>query len=209
MKKLIMIVLASAALLVAAFAIAQSAHPNHHVVQKGDTLWDISARFLGKPWLWPEIWQASPQVHNPHLIYPGDVPSLSYANRIGLDPGPRIGDPISAIPCMSFPHSWKTTIWLATSPACPALLAWRKVDYLFPLVIRSMEGLMEVHGDPDGRSCDRKRFYPRAWRVADLRHPRHSWPRPELCVGRWGQSGPHLPKACQLTTKRRRGAQNG
>src|SRR5699024_2180035 len=62
----------------AAGAQLQPDHPDTYVVQKGDTLWDISARFLQKPWLWPEIWRANPQVHNPHLIYPGDVLDLSY-----------------------------------------------------------------------------------------------------------------------------------
>jgi hypothetical protein len=60
-------------------------HPEVYVVQPGDTLWDISAKFLEKPWLWPEIWQVNPQVQNPHLIYPGDVLSLVY-----IDGKPRL-----------------------------------------------------------------------------------------------------------------------
>jgi len=55
-------------------------HPDTYVVRKGDTLWSISARFLQRPWQWPEVWQANPQVHNPHLIYPGDVLNLAYLN---------------------------------------------------------------------------------------------------------------------------------
>ena len=86
----------------AAGAQLRAGHPDTYVVKKGDTLWDISARFLQKPWLWPEIWQANPQVHNPHLIYPGDVLNLEYGTQghvITLQPRARVeGNPIPAIP---------------------------------------------------------------------------------------------------------------
>jgi hypothetical protein len=85
----------------AAGAQLRADHPDTYTVHKGDTLWGISARFLSKPWLWPEIWQANPQVQNPHLIYPGDVLNLSFINgpRLGLQPRVRAeGEPIPAIP---------------------------------------------------------------------------------------------------------------
>jgi len=64
--------------------------PERYVVVPGDTLWDISARFLRDPWYWPEIWYVNPQVENPHLIYPGDVLVLTWVDgqpRVMLERG--------------------------------------------------------------------------------------------------------------------------
>ncbi|MFC4952088.1 LysM peptidoglycan-binding domain-containing protein [Acinetobacter puyangensis] len=64
--------------------------PNVYVVKKGDTLWDISGRFLQRPWRWPEIWASNKHVKNPHWIYPGDrllLCTLDGRPLIGKDEG--------------------------------------------------------------------------------------------------------------------------
>lgn len=88
MRKLLY-ALAASMLLLTSWAHAapdlRSDHPERYTVVKGDTLWDISARFLNNPWYWPEIWHVNPQVQNPHLIYPGDELALVY-----IDGEPRV-----------------------------------------------------------------------------------------------------------------------
>jgi hypothetical protein len=50
--------------------------PEHHVVRRGDTLWDISWVYFNNPWVWPKVWSYNPAITNPHWIYPGDLVRL-------------------------------------------------------------------------------------------------------------------------------------
>ena len=47
--------------------------PTVYVIQKGDTLWGLSGKFLNNPRYWPNLWSKNPQVTNPHFIYPGQT----------------------------------------------------------------------------------------------------------------------------------------
>ncbi|MBI5070527.1 MAG: LysM peptidoglycan-binding domain-containing protein [Deltaproteobacteria bacterium] len=49
------------------------APPDTYTVKPGDTLWDLSGRFLNNPWYWPKVWSYNPEVTNPHWIYPGNM----------------------------------------------------------------------------------------------------------------------------------------
>lgn len=50
--------------------------PQQHIVQKGDTLWDICGQYFRDPWRWPNVWALNAQITNPHWIYPGDIVRL-------------------------------------------------------------------------------------------------------------------------------------
>lgn len=44
----------------------------YYIIVRDDTLWDLSKRFLGNPYLWPQIWDRNKYITDAHWIYPGD-----------------------------------------------------------------------------------------------------------------------------------------
>ena len=63
----------------------------YYTVKKGDTLWDLSQRFVDSPWLWPDLWQRNGQIANPHRIYPGErirIYHKDWIERMRTEPEP-------------------------------------------------------------------------------------------------------------------------
>lgn len=57
-----------------------------YIVKRGDTLWDISGRFLKSPWMWPKLWEQNRYIVNPHLIFPGEPIALVGAPEVPAAP---------------------------------------------------------------------------------------------------------------------------
>jgi LysM repeat protein len=63
-----------------------------YTIKKGDTLWDISAKFLNDPFLWPKLWQRNPYITNPHWIYPGNPLRLSAFEEAKKEEPPKVAE---------------------------------------------------------------------------------------------------------------------
>ncbi len=106
--KIISLLVLAASFLLTAFAGAQDLKaeaPDRYTVQRGDTLWSISGRYLEKPWNWPQLWDMNrEQVRNPHRIFPGDIIVLDRAtgrlsvDTVKLSPSVRREDLTQAVP---------------------------------------------------------------------------------------------------------------
>jgi nucleoid-associated protein YgaU len=93
-KSLLALLLLAATGVVQAQVQLRDGYPQRYTVAAGDTLWDISGKFLKEPWKWQEIWRVNPQVRDPDLIYPGDILTLSFVDgqpRLTLNRGESRG----------------------------------------------------------------------------------------------------------------------
>lgn len=66
-----------------------------YTIVRGDTLWDLAARFYGDPYLWPQLWEQNRYILDAHWIYPGDpllvdvevTTAEEYTQSAGAGPG--------------------------------------------------------------------------------------------------------------------------
>jgi LysM domain len=63
-----------------------------HVIQAGDTLWDLAAQLYKDPYLWPQLWENNRYILDAHWIYPGDPlvlgPAVAPAEQLAGQGGP-------------------------------------------------------------------------------------------------------------------------
>lgn len=113
--------------------------PDFYVIQGGDTLWDISTRFLGDAYVWPELWSVNEYITNPHWIYPG--------NRVYF----RLGDALNPPSAGAIDNGTSADGY---SPPVPVERAAESACDFPPLYDRSYQGVTlsapGVLGDEDG-----------------------------------------------------------
>jgi hypothetical protein len=110
-----------------------------HTVVEGDTLWDLSAKHLGTPWKWTEIWERNRFVTNPHYIYPGIriviVPPAPKEVAMTVTPPPE--EAAAPAPAVAEPEP-------AAVPPAPAPARERYLDILPADFVRAGEFVREA-----------------------------------------------------------------
>jgi len=69
-----------------------AAGPDAYIIQKGDTLWDLAQKWLGDPFLWPQVWDQNRYIQDSHWIYPGDPLVVPGKSVVITESGPPPGE---------------------------------------------------------------------------------------------------------------------
>lgn len=89
--------------------------PRTHTVVRGDNLWDLSQRYLGNPFLWPEIYRLNRDVvEDPHWIFPGEVLRLPGDETV-----------VAEVPAEQAPQQPTEPVQAPVDPAAPTVFTRR------------------------------------------------------------------------------------
>lgn len=87
-------------------------------IARGDTLWDLAARNLGDPYLWPQIWERNRYILDAHWIYPGDPLLLGLGlTTTEIPPGAPLAEAEPALPSATAPEAEQPRLAYRTAGA--------------------------------------------------------------------------------------------
>ena len=99
----------------------EATQPRTHTVVRGDNLWDLSQRYLGNAFLWPEIYRLNRDVvEDPHWIYPGEILRLPGETVVAAVPGDQPPAADVAVPVPVSPVSPTTETVFRKMQRAPA-----------------------------------------------------------------------------------------
>lgn len=96
-----------------------AATPEAYVIQKGDTLWDLAGKWLGDPYLWPQVWDQNRYVLDSHWIYPGDPLNVPNKPQVVPPEGPPAGEEGEPVAEAETPTPEAPAARPAPAPAAP------------------------------------------------------------------------------------------
>jgi hypothetical protein len=110
----------------------------YHIVERGDSLWEVAARYLKNPLLWPQVWEQNKYITDSHWIYPGDPIILKkievVADKAGempelpKEPEPAPPPPETPVPPPLYPATEYLTL------QCASLVAPGREDESFKVI---------------------------------------------------------------------------
>jgi hypothetical protein len=81
-----------------------------HIIERGDTLWDLARRYYGDPYLWPQLWENNTYITDAHWIYPGDPLLIRREGVVGEIPVAEIEAIFEEEPAFGFVDDGETLI---------------------------------------------------------------------------------------------------